>query len=131
MLPKINFNNNSKIIAYKLLNDLLFILLVFFLLTLAAEGLLPGIVSSHLAIYKLIVIILLNILAIESLAKNLKITIPERKNKKTIFFISLALALLLFNQLLKLNIVLSLALLALLFLAAYFLYKVLFQEEII
>lgn len=128
MFPRIKFSASPKIIIlYKLLNDSLLVLLTFFLLTMLAEGVLPGVVSSHIGLYKIVVAIILNVLAITSIGKIIKA--PEKNtNKKIVWPLFFICALLLFNSLLKLNIYLNIFILLIIFVISYFLIKV-FQEE--
>ena len=58
------FNQNFFLIAYKLLHDVLFALLVMLSFTLLAEELIPGIISEHIGISKIVVIIAANIFLI-------------------------------------------------------------------
>ncbi|MDO8241179.1 MAG: hypothetical protein Q7T51_04335 [Candidatus Moranbacteria bacterium] len=133
MFPQIKFSAGPKVvILYKLLNDSLLVMLTFFMLTLLAEGALPGIISSHIGLYKIVIAILVNILAITAIGKIIKA--PENATNKKIvetrLIASLLIicALLLFNSLLKLNIYLNIFILITLFVISYFLIRV-FQEE--
>ncbi|KKR22106.1 MAG: hypothetical protein UT50_C0001G0018 [Candidatus Moranbacteria bacterium GW2011_GWA2_39_41] len=133
MFPQIKFSAGPKtIILYKLLNDSLLVLLTFFMLTLLAEGALPGVVSTHIGLYKIVIMILLNVLAITGIGKVIKV--PEKASNKKIvetrLIASLLIicALLLFNSLLKLNIFLNIFILITLFVTSYFLIRV-FQED--
>lgn len=129
MLAKIlRQNKTALIISYKLLHDTLLLMLVFFILTLLAEGVLPGIISSRFGMYKIALLTLGNILAIAGIKKfigNYKENIVSKKIIAALLFIS---ALLLFNSLLKLNIFLNLFILFFIFAIIYFLFK-LFQEK--
>jgi len=104
-------------------------LLIFFVLALIAEGLLPEIIATHFALYKIALLILGNVLAITGLQKVTSIHEENKINKKiagSLFFI---LALLIFNSLFKLNIFLNLFILIFIFITVYFIFKV-FQEKI-
>ncbi len=121
------------LIGYKLLHDSLFVLLVFFMLTLLAEGALPGIVSNHFGLYKIAILLMLNVLAILGISRKMKIAAEKTSNKKIVetrLIASLLIicALLLFNSLFKLNIFLNIFILITLFVTSYFLIKV-FQEK--
>ena len=113
---------------YKLLHDSLLILMTFFVLTLIAEGVLPGIISNHFGLYKITIVILLNILAILGIKKNADLPAENSINKKIAWPLLFILALLIFNSLLKLNIFLILTILTAILASGYFIFKV-FQEE--
>jgi hypothetical protein len=129
MFQKISATITEKnLVIYKLLHDSLFVFLLFFVLALIAEGALPGVIASHFGLYKIAVLILLNILAITSIGRFFKITEKNISHKKiagSLFFLS---ALLIFNGLIKLPLILSLFILITVFAIFYFLFKV-FQEK--
>lgn len=132
MLPKIQFNKisrNKLLIAYKLLNDALFILLFFFVLALLGEGLLPGLVSSHLGLYKILIVVLADIIAINFFSVKLEIKSAKFSQQKTAFVLLFVLAALLFNSLLKAGLTLNLLILLLAGLIFYFLYKTILLEK--
>lgn len=129
MFPKIQFNKisrNKLLIAYKLLNDALFILLFFFVLALLGEGLLPGLVSSHLGLYKILIVVLADIIAINFFSVKLEIKSAKFSQQKTAFVLLFVLAALLFNGLLKAGLTLNLLILLLAGLIFYFSYKNIF-----
>jgi len=129
MFRQFQINRQNSILAYKILHDSLLVLLIFFVLALIAEGLLPGIIATHFALYKIALLILGNVLAITGLQKVTSIHEENKINKKiagSLFFI---LALLIFNSLFKLNIFLNLFILIFIFITVYFIFKV-FQEKI-
>ena len=128
MFQQFQINKQNLTLAYKILHDSLLILLIFFVLALIAEGLLPGIISSHFALYKIALLLLGNVLAITGLQKIIGAHEEDVINKKisgSLFFI---LALLIFNSLFKLNIFLNLFILIFIFVTVYFIFKV-FQEK--
>jgi len=117
-------------IAYKICHDILFIVLIFFFISLLAEGILLGIVTNHFSFTRIIVIIFLNIFAIYVLGNYLKINLnPGKENKKTAYFLLFVLALLIFNSLFKLNIFLNLFILLVVLATGYFTYKTLLEES--
>jgi len=129
MFRQFQINRQNSILAYKILHDSLLVLLIFFVLALIAEGLLPGIIATHFALYKIALLILGNVLAITGLQKVTSIHEENKINKKiagSLFFI---LALLIFNSLFKLNIFLNLFILIFIFITVYFIFKV-FQEKV-
>lgn len=130
MLHKIKIQKNQLLISYKLLADGLFIALTFLLLALLAEGVLPGIITSHIGFSKIITVIGSLLLASYLIAKTAKISFSREKiNKKTAYLLLFLLLLLLFNGLIKLNIFLNLFILTTTAIAAYFIYKVIFEEN--
>src|SRR3989339_491419 len=99
---KLKLHQNSIIITYKLLVDLLCIILFFFALTLLAEGLIPGIVSTHISFSRIIILSSLNIFAIYFVGNFSKINIaPQKTNKKTTIFMAVFGIILVFNSMLK------------------------------
>ncbi|MFA6973595.1 MAG: hypothetical protein WC238_02520 [Parcubacteria group bacterium] len=129
---KIN-NKQAKLqLTYKLLHDLLFILLLFLAATLLAEGLLPGIVSSHVGISKLIIPIAGIIFLISLISPAIKSGIRDKKKpsgKKMIFFLSLFGIILVLNSLLKAGILLNLTITILVTITTYVVYVIMIKEE--
>lgn len=115
-------------ITCKLLYDSLFLLILFFVLELIADGLLPGIISAHIGFYFAAILILIDIVAIDFLTKKIGISFTNFTHKKTASLLVAVLALLLFNSLYRINIILNLIILLLLFATGYFFYKV-FPEK--
>ncbi len=121
---KFMLNKNLLLLAYKLLTDLLFLVLIFFTFTLVIESLLPGIITSHISFLKIIFLLALNLLTLYFLGHYLKINFPTNQtNKKTVLFLTVLFSLLIFNSLLKLNIFLAIIILFLALLISYFLYQ--------
>lgn len=121
-------------IFYKLLHDSLLMLIIFFTLSLIAEAALPGIIISHIGFSKMIIVILINILLLQALAK--KITADqvveniEMKNKsaKKIIILLLALGvLLIFNSQMKMNVFLNLFFILVSGVVGYLSYRILFD----
>ena len=132
MSPKLHFNKINPItlvLAYKLLHDALFVLIIFFISSMIAEGLLPGIISAHIELYKILFAVLLNILAINFIAMKVGLNPGKFSNKKTALALLFILAALLFNSMLRINLALNLFFLLVAASVFYFLYKVLFLEK--
>ncbi len=70
-------NRNFLTLLYKLLHDALFILLFSFTLILIAEGLLPGLASSHLSPARIAIVLVATLLGIATLGKKLDLTYPK------------------------------------------------------
>ncbi|MEK7598581.1 MAG: hypothetical protein AAB487_02495 [Patescibacteria group bacterium] len=133
MFPRLQFNKisrNKLLIAYKLLHDALFILVLFFVIALFGEGLLPGLVSSHLGLYKILIVVLADILAINFFSVKLEMNPAKFSPQKTALALLLVLSVLLFNSLLKAGLILNLFILILAGLIFYFLYKTIFPGKI-
>lgn len=100
---KITIKKDTILIAYKLLHDLLALLLFTFTATLVAEGLLPGLVSSKISFSKMTITLFGVLAAIAYLGKNLNITydtVKINKNKNLPLIILLSF-LLIGNSMLK------------------------------
>ena len=120
---------NKLLIIYKLLADLLFLLLLFFSLVLIADGLIPGIVSSHISFLKIVLLITLNLGALYFVGSVAEISLnEERPNKKTIVFIAMLALLLVSNGLLKLNLYLALSILIFVGIGGFFLERLFFKK---
>jgi hypothetical protein len=129
MFKLIPLHNPEKIkIVYKLLHDSLLILLVFFVLALIAEGVIQGIISNHFGIYKIAILVLVNILAVINLGRFMGISTKNKTNKKIAWPLFFILTLLVFNSMFRLNIYLNLFILLAVAIVSYFIFKIL-QEE--
>ncbi|MEI6587840.1 MAG: hypothetical protein WCO05_02735 [Candidatus Moraniibacteriota bacterium] len=133
--PKLMKRETATII-YKLLHDSLFMLLVFFILTLIAEAVLPGIIISHIGFSKIIIIILFNVFLLRIFAKKItpeKVSVntsPQKKESKKIIISFILLgALLIFNSQLEMNVFLNLFFLLACLGIGYLSYQILFHEE--
>ena len=126
---KLRIPKNYGLIAYKLLNDLLLIMLVFFAGILVAEGLLPGIIADRFGLYKIVWPILLDIIAITIIAKIYDIQVQNLVHKKTTLIVVLFIALLIANSLVRLNIFLWLAVFAIIIATGYFIYQLFFRDK--
>lgn len=131
---KLQPNKSTLAIFYKLLHDSLFVFIIFFILALIAEAVLPGIIISHIGFSKMVIVILINILLLQTLAKKIAadqvVANIEVKNKSAKKFITplLALgALLIFNSQLEMNIFLNLFFILISGIIGYLSYKVLFE----
>jgi len=123
-------NKNKLLIAYKLLNDVLFLLLIFFTASLIADGLIPGIISNHVSFTRIIFLVVFNLAAIYFLGNLLSVNSTEEKtDKKTFVFLSAIAALLIFNSLLKLNLFLSIFISIAALAVGYFIYKNIFEGD--
>ena len=128
-MRKIVFNKNTQLILYKLLNDLLFCWLIFFLLTLVAEGLLPGIITRHLSFLKIILVLILNLVAIYILGSFSSINLqPKKIEKRNFFWLTLLAIFLIFNSLIKINLILNIFILIFSLAIIYFSFKNLFED---
>jgi len=124
-------NKINLAIAYKLLNDLLFIALIFFFAAIIADGLIPGIISSHISFTRVILFVSLDLLFIYFLAGQAGISLKKSPiNKKISAPTLFLLVLLIFNSLFKLNnIALNLFVTLLIGLSGYFIYKIILEES--
>ena len=128
MQNKILIGKEKLLITYKLLNDTLFILLVLFTSALMAEGLLPGIVSNHVGLYKIAFVILVNLFLIVFLFNKLKISHAPSQDKKAVVMIFLLFIILIFNGMLNIEILLSIFILILVSIIFYLFYKIIGSE---
>jgi len=121
------FNKKNLRIIYKLLHDILFILFVFFILTLIAEGLLPGIVSSRLGLYKIILLIFCIFFLIQlAFGKIGDAPAGSFSNKKSSYVLLFILAALIFNGMLNLGLPLNIFVLILALTVLYFSFNLFF-----
>ncbi len=129
MFHKVNISKSYLPLAYKLLIDSLFIALIFFLLALIAEGVLPGIITNHVGFSKIIVFIGSALIGSYFLARTAGISM-ERKmpNKKAVVLMLLIIVLLILNSLIKISIFLGLPILAVTLVSFYFIYQVVIEE---
>lgn len=81
--PKINLNQNTLVIIYKLLYDALFLFLFSLAMMLIAEGALPGLISDHISLLKIALAALIIMSAIVWLGKNLQFTFESGTTKKS------------------------------------------------
>jgi len=128
MWDKTNFLNKYEVIIFKLLNDLLFLLMAFFLLLIIADGILPGIISNYYDPAIIIILILSDVLLISFLERKLNLKLIQKSNKKTVCSILFIFILLMANAFFHLNIWLNLFLTLASLLAGYFIYRVFLDE---
>ena len=129
MPPLPQLAKNKLLIIYKLLSDLLFLLLLFFALALVVDGLIPGIVSTHISFLKIICFIAGNLIALYAVGYLAQITMTsERQNKKTTTFLAIIGTLIIFNGLLKLNHYLAFAILVITLVCGFFLWRMFFEK---
>jgi hypothetical protein len=84
----------------------------------------PGIVTDHISFLKIIIFIFFVISAVYISGSFLDIKFSDqRTNKKTAFFLAVLSALIIFNGLYKLNLILALFILAGAGISGYFIYK--------
>lgn len=98
------FKSNLGIFLYKILNDILLILIVFFAMLLVSEGIMPGLVSAYMSFTRLTLIIFAVLGTAIYLGKLNGIDF-EFTDKKTALFCGLMIfsILLIVNSLLKFN----------------------------
>jgi len=128
MLQQINNKINFSII-YKLLNDFLFAILIFFVLVMMAEGILMGIISRYIPLYLIILVMLVDIFAISLIGRSLKIEERKILDKKTTIFILVVVVLFLINSLLKISFYLIPIIVIASLASIFLLYKVLIEED--
>lgn len=131
---KLQPNKSALAISYKLLHDSLFMFLIFFTLSLVAEAVLPGIIISHIGFSKMVIIILTNILLLQTLAKKITadqvakdIEAKNKSTKKIIIPLLILGALLIFNSQMEMNIFLNLFFILISGIIGYLSYKILFE----
>lgn len=119
------------VILYKLLNEFLFLTLIFFFLMLIGEGLLPGIISTRISFSIVITTILLDTLLIRKLASYLNIQRSVEINKKALLFGAFVFAIFILNSLIGLfrfNILLAIFVFLLVLLTGYLIYRMAFED---
>lgn len=133
ILSPAKWDQDTLFITYKLLYDALFVELLFFALAMFAEGVIPGIIISHIGFSKIVILIAFTLLAVSSLGrmpkiKELELPKSSSTGKKTIFFFVLFAALIMFNSQFRLNIFLNLLFLAASLVLGYFIFQILREE---
>ena len=123
-------NRENLTVVYKILHDILFIALIFFLLALIAEGLLPGIITTHVGFFTVITFIFINLIIIYALGKFLRIDLKNNTiTKKTALPLLFVLILLILNSLLGINPYLIASITLFVIISGYFIYKVILEEK--
>jgi hypothetical protein len=129
MLPKFKLKKNNLLIAYKLLFDLLLGILILFIASIFAEGILPGIITSHVSFSQMVFLLSFVIFLIYLCASLAGIEeekmISTFKNKKTAFILPIFLGLIFANRLLGINVFLMFSILAVSTTCAWFVFRVL------
>lgn len=127
------FNNNQKnifLIAFKLLIDMLFLLLIFFTLAIIADTLIPGIVSSHISFLKIIFVLLLNLSALFWVANKYELSATKKTiNKKTVLPLTVLGAFLIFDGLIQIKLAFSFSFLLLTLFTGAFFWKIAFERK--
>lgn len=102
-LKKFLSNENFLTFIYKLSHDALFILLSSFTIILIVEGLIPGIITSHLSLLKLSLPLLFVFGGIVLIGSKLNLSYPKIKlsKNKLVPFLIVALFLMIGNSLLQ------------------------------
>lgn len=130
MPDKIKINKNTKIIIYKLLNDMLFITMFFFAIMLIADGALPGIITDRISFLKIVFFISLNLSAIYIVGKHLRLELSDKNiNKKTTSLFVIFAAIIIGNNFFKLNIWLAVVIISLALTAGYYIGKNTFENS--
>lgn len=125
------FKNESIKIAYKLLHDTLFLLLLAFAVLLISDGLLPGLISSYFSFTKLTLLVFANLAALIYLGKKNDFLFADFdiKHSKLVFLLVTAAFFLLGNSMLKFsyweNIIIIFSTLAIF----YFFHKIIFTSQ--
>jgi len=103
---KILFNENFLNLIYKLAHDALFILLFSFTMILIVEGLIPGIITSHLSLLKLSLPLLFVFGGIVLIGSKLNLSYPKIKlsKSKLVPILIVALFLMIGNSLLQFSL---------------------------
>lgn len=123
-------NKNNLTVLYKLLNDLLFIEIIFFLAALIGEGLLPGTITSHIGFSKILIAVGITVLAIFYIGNWTDIKLRENRiNKKTAILLIFILIALLFISLIKINLILNIFITLVAITAGYFIYRLTLGEN--
>lgn len=121
-IRNIHIKKETYLIIYKLLHDLLALLLVTFAGIIVADGLLAGLITSKISFDKIAILLLLTVIAITILGKKLDITYKKMQTNKSKLLPALILFsfLLIGNSLLKFsfleNIIITLTTLFIFFL---------------
>jgi len=122
-------NKENLKIIYKLLNDFLLAILIFFFAVILAESALPTIISRYIPIYIFALLIALDVFGIYFLANKIGIENQKSLSKKNTLFILGIFFLLILNSVLKFGIILSLVIAIFSTFTAYLLYQVLLEKE--
>ncbi|NTU66722.1 MAG: hypothetical protein HGB08_02235 [Candidatus Moranbacteria bacterium] len=128
------WEKDALLIAYKALHDILFVELLFFALAMFAEGVIPGIIISHIGFSKIVIAIALTMVVMSYLGnlpkiKELALTGEKKQTRKMVIAFVFFAALIMFNSQFKMNLILNLSLIAISLLIGYFIFQVLMEDE--
>jgi len=124
---KFKLSSTSWKIIYKLLNDLLFVLLIFLGFSLLTDGLITGLITKHISFLKIVLLIALDLIAIYKIGNLVNVSFQKQKrtflkNKTTIFLVIMAIFLI-FNSLIKLTLWLNFFVLSIALVIIYLVYQ--------
>jgi hypothetical protein len=121
-------SRNNLLIIYKLLNDLLFVEVIFFLSALIGEALLPGSITAHVGFSKILIFVGITVLAILYVGNKSDVSLSQAKtNKKTASLLLFVLILFIIASLIKISIYLTIILTLSILLVGYYIYKIFFN----
>ncbi len=129
MFRKIKPTTNQAIVFYKLLHDALFLMLLFFVFSMIAEGILPGIISGRVQLFVPAIAVLANIFLISAMAKKYGFPPSKKANQKSALALSGLILLLIFNVIWKLNFPAAPMIIIISAAAIYFFYSMIFPEN--
>ncbi len=124
---KFKLSSTSWKIIYKLLNDLLFVLLIFLGFSLLTDGLITGLITKHISFLKIVLLIALDLITIYKVGNLVNVSFQKQKrtflkNKTTIFLVIMAIFLI-FNSLIKLTLWLNFFVLSIALVIIYLVYQ--------
>jgi len=131
---QINPNNQKELVIYKILNDILFLLLVVLAIVLLAEAILPGFISGYLSFTKIIISIFAVLAAIGYFGKKNYISYTSEnkkqlyKNKRLILFIAF-LATITFTSMFGMNWIETIAISFGMIFTVFYIYRMLFSSQ--
>ncbi len=124
---KFKLSSTSWKIIYKLLNDLLFVLLIFLGFSLLTDGLITGLITKHISFLKIVLLIALDLIAIYKIGNLINISFQKQKRtflkNKTTIFLAVMITLLIFNSLIKLTLWLNFFVLSITLVIIYLVYQ--------
>lgn len=124
------FNKNNLTVLYKLLNDLLFIEIVFFLVAIVGESLLPGTETSHVVFLSASFLAGATVLAIAYTGNKSDIKLSgSQPNKKIAVLLLFILIVFLFSSLIKINIILNIVISLTAISIGYFIYRIILKDH--
>jgi len=128
------WERDAALIAYKALHDVLFVEIVFFAIAMFAEGVIPGIIISHIGFSKIVIAIALTMVVMSYFAnlpeiKNLEFSGEKKRTKKMVLAFVFFATVIMFNSQFKMNLILNLSLITISLLIGYFIFQVLLEDE--